>query len=124
MGYETQNYLKIVSSPQLRNIYAKVRTNSSRLSPNPYSEISDICDKCNTPRDFEHLLLHCEKHKTEREKFFTSLRGAGCVLDKSPDDLYEIIMNLDIPKLKGTGRNSVTPIVLSFVGVVGRLYVI
>ena len=44
--YTTQKYLKIIKSPQLRNIYSRVRTNSSKLSPNPYSEISENCEKC------------------------------------------------------------------------------
>ncbi len=123
-GYKMQKYLRIVSSPQLRNIYARVRTNSSKLSPNPYTQVIEQCDKCGTLRDFKHLLLHCENFRSEREKFKTQLKNVGCNLDPISDDFYEIIMTLDFSELPNRSQPFVTPIILSFVGILGRMCII
>ncbi len=123
-GYKMQKYLRIVSSPQLRNIYARVRTNSSKLSPNPYTQVIEQCDKCGTLRDFKHLLLHCENFRSEREKFKTQLKNVGCNLDPISDDFYKIIMTLDFSELPNRSQPFVTPIILSFVGILGRMCII
>ncbi len=119
-GYQMQNYLKIVSSPQLRNIYTKIRTNSSKLSPSPYTAITEKCDECDTLRDFKHLLLHCKKYSSEREKFKTQLLDVGCRLNPITDDFYKTIMTLETSDIPDESKNNVTPIILSFVGLVGR----
>ncbi len=118
--YATQRYLKIIESPQIRNIYSRVRTNSSKLSPNPYSEISENCESCGVLRNFKHMLLHCSEYKNERDKFLTQLSSAGCNIDPSSDNFYTTIMSLEFHDLSKESINYVTPIILSYVGVVGR----
>ena len=118
--YKYQRYLKIISSPQIRNIYSRIRTNSSRLSPNPYSEISDICQNCGVLNNFKHILLHCSNYNIERDKFKTQLLSAGYLSDPTSDDFYRLIMNLDLSGLSNQTKKSVTPIILSYVGALGR----
>ncbi len=109
--YTTQKYLKIIKSPQLRNIYSWVQTNSSKLSPNPYSEISENCEKCGVLRNFKHVLLHCSDYINEREKFFTQLRSTDCNINPSADNFYTTIMSLDFKDLSKESINCVTPII-------------
>ncbi len=122
--YKTQKYLTVISSPRVRNIYTQVRTNSSRLSPNPYSEISDTCVTCGAIKNFKHVLLHCRDYENERDKFVIQLRNAGCNLDPLSDNFYKAIMSLEFAGLSKENINSVTPIILSYVGDVGRKCVI
>ncbi len=122
--YKTQNYLNVISSPQLQNIYPRVRTNSSRLSPNPYSEISDSCTTCGVVKNFKHVLLHCREYNNERNKFTTQLRNAGCNLDPRSENFYRAIMSLELSDLSKETITSVTPVILSYVGGVGRKCVI
>ena len=102
-------------------IYTRIRTNSTKLSPSPYSVISDICEKCDTPQTVNHLLLHCETYKKERDKFKTQLRNSGCHLDPTSNEFYKIMMTLDVLHIPDRSKHSVIPIILSFVGVVGRI---
>ena len=119
-GYNTQKYLKIISSPQLRNIYSRVRTNSSKLSPNPYSAISENCETCGVIKNFKHVLLQCKNYNRERDKFVTQMSNAGCNVDPLSDNFYRVIMSLDFSDCPKEYVNSVTPIILSYVGVIGR----
>ncbi len=66
------------------------------------------------------MLLHCSDYKDERNNFFTQLRSAGCNIDPSSDSFYTTIMSLDFQNLSKESINCVTPIILSYVGVVGR----
>ena len=36
-AYEKRKYLELVNSPSIRTVYSRIRMNSSRLSPNPYT---------------------------------------------------------------------------------------
>ncbi len=123
-AYTTQKYLRVISSPQLRNIYSRVRTNSSKLSPSPYSEISNECETCGVVKTFKHVLLHCEHFKEERDKFITRLHSVGYNMNPMSENLYRIIMNLDFSDIPKESINSVTPIILSYVGVIGRKCII
>ena len=44
--YKIQPYLKNCNPPEICNIYSRERTNSSKLSPIPYIEISGTCTEC------------------------------------------------------------------------------
>ncbi len=120
--YKLQNYLKVVTSPRVRNIYTKVRTNSSKLSPSPYLDISENCTSCGVLRDFKHLLLHCCMFDNERKKLVTQLRQIDCFINPKTDECYRMIMDLDLSHLSNENkkRDLAIPIILSYVGVVGR----
>ncbi len=122
--YQKQTYLNVVSTPQTRMIYARVRTNSSKLSPSPYSEIIDKCESCKVTMDFKHLLLHCKNTEKQRDSFFKSIQDLHYNIDVKSDGLYNNIMNLEWPLLSREEILVVIPIVLSYVGHVGRDYVI
>ncbi len=105
-AFRKQQYLNVIDSPQTRIIYSRVRTNSSRLSPSPYLEISDTCDSCNVIKDFKHLLLFCNKTKTDRDKFMTTINELDyrINMDSETEGFYTSIMNMDWPNL--SERNS------------------
>ncbi len=122
--YKKQNYLNVIASPQTRMIYSRIRTNSSKLSPSPYLETSDRCDSCNVTMDFKHLLLDCNKTMRERDKFINTIHNLNYGINTDSDGFYHNIMNMDWPALSDEQKLKVTPIVLGYVGVIGRGYVI
>ncbi len=71
--YRKQKYIELIKSPSHRAMYAKIRTNNTKLSGCPYNVVTKICDKCNTTCDFKHILLECSCSITHREKFYDNI---------------------------------------------------
>ncbi len=114
--YKMQNYINVVQSSSHRVMYAKIRTNSTKLSLNPYSNIHNMCDKCNVIKDFQHLLLNCKSSEARRVKFYDSIKNINPGFKNRPTSLqYREIMNLRFHNMSDCNRDSMISIVLAFV---------
>ena len=72
--YKTQPYLKLITSPSIREVFTKIRTNSSKLSNKPYEESDSRCDTCNVMLDIEHMLIKCPKNQVHRNEYYNHMK--------------------------------------------------
>ena len=114
--FKQQSYINIVQSSSHRSMYAKIRTNGTRLSGNPYSNVVKVCDRCNVTCDFKHILLECQLNENRRKKYYNDVNTINPGFsNKSTLLQYKDIMNLNFRNLDEVDRGSMISLTLSFV---------
>ena len=122
--FKISNYLLCIKAPEIRTMFTKIRTNSSKLSPRPYISISAKCERCENLYNFEHILLECRENKTEREIFLQKVKPLFPnfnILSKKIQ--YSTIMSLDFKQGPVCKTQDLISIAISFVSRTFRRYV-
>ncbi len=113
--YKRSEYLTLIDSPSIRSTYARLRLNCSKLSPNPYSKISNQCVICMSTLEWNHCLLMCPKNQFERDKFIQTITPLCPSFDvKSTTEKFLAIMNLHFDP-NSNDREKIISITVSFV---------
>ena len=68
--YTYAGYLDAVENLKTRAVFTNLRLG---LCSTKYGQNTVPCTHCGIPKTSEHLLLHCEKFKNERENFFNEI---------------------------------------------------
>ncbi len=114
--YMKSEYLNLIDSPSIRGTYARLRLNCSKLSPNPYSRISNQCPTCGCTLEWDHCLLVCPRNKAERDMFMQTISGFYPRFEhKSNPEKFRSIMNLHFNLVSDQTKEKVIPIAVSFV---------
>ena len=103
-------------APTLRELVARLRLNCSKLSPSPYSKITNVCKECDSLLDFKHCILLCSLNKQRSDDFIDRVESMLPGFSQmSPEVKFSKVMNLDFGHVPAAQSESAVAVVLSFI---------